>query len=271
MKNLILFVILNVALMSDTLSFGVISTVDKNIMKKNLTPLMNYISKTISKDLKFESGFDYIDTIENFRSGKYDLGYIGPSPYVIATSNIKNPIKIIAGLNNKHGGHFHSVIIVKKGSNVKCLADLEGKTFAFGSPQSTLSYFMPMDLLQKNYIDDKISNFVFLGQHDRVAKYIIMGKYHAGAIKESVAKKYKRYIDIIKTTDEVPDFVIVASAKMPNSLVKKIQEALLKPEAQKLASYIKPSATGFKLRKHNDYNELKRIMLKVDPNSLNLP
>ena len=264
MKHILLLIFISIALYSQTLSFGAISTVDKEIMKKKLSPLINYISKTISKDLKFETGFDYSDTIEKFRDGTYDFGFIGPSPYVIATQNIDKHIKIIVGLNNKCNGNFHSVIIVKKGSNILKLPDLKGKNFAFGSPQSTLSYFMPMSLLQKNGVDKQLANFVFLGKHDRVAKYVIMGKYDAGAIKLSVAKKYSKYINIIKKTEHVPDFVIVASSKTPDYIVKKVRKALLMPEAQKLARFIKSSATGFKKRTHSEYKELEKIMYKVN-------
>lgn len=268
MKTLFLTLLVSASVFAQTLSFGAISTVDKFIMEKKLTPLMHYISKTIKKDIKFETGFDYLDTIEKFKKGKYDLGFIGPAPFVIATQNTKKPLQVIVGLNTKSNGYFHSVIIVKNTSSIRSLQDLKGKTFAFGSPQSTLSYFMPMHLLKKHKLDKKLSDIVFLGKHDRVAKYIIMGKYDAGGIKQSVANKYKKYIKIIAKTQDVPDFVIVASANMPKQTVQKIREALLKPEAQKLAKFIKPSATGFRKREKKDYNQLKNIMLKVDKNSL---
>jgi phosphonate transport system substrate-binding protein len=265
MKILILLnFMLIVSVFADTLSFGAISTVDSTIMQKKLNPLIQYISKTISKEMKFETGFDYADTIEQFKNGHYDFGFIGPSPFVITSKNTKNKLKIIVGLNNKCHGKFHSVIVVRKDSSIAKLEDLKGKTFAFGSPQSTLSYFMPMNLLQKNSIVKYLARYDFLGKHDKVAKYIIMGKYDAGAIKSSIAKKYSKYIRVIAKTKDVPDFVVVASAKTPDMVVQKIRKALLKPEAQKLAKYIKPSATGFRLRKYSDYHELEQIMQEVN-------
>ena len=268
MKILIILIAYYYTLFAEPLSFGAISTVNKILMEKKLTPLMDYISKTIHRDLEFKTGFDYSDTIEKFKNGSYDLGFIGPSPFIIATNNTNNKLKIIVGLNNKDNGNFHSVIIVRKHSKINKLSDLVGKSFAFGSPKSTLSYFMPMHLLQHNSLDTKLSHFVFLGKHDRVAKYVIMGKYDAGGIKSSVAKKYSKYLKVIKKTRNVPDFVVVASSKMPDKLVQTIKKALLKPEAIKIAKSIKPSATGFRVRKYSDYNELKKIMLSVNPNSL---
>ena len=268
MKTLFLILLLNISIFAQTFSFGAISTVDKSIMKKKLTPLIAYISKTINHPLKFKTGFDYSSTIEKFKNGDYDFGFIGPAPFIIANNNSKKTLQIIVGLNTTTNGYFHSAIIVKKGSNIKSIEDLKGKSFAFGSPKSTLSYFMPMYLLKKNNLDTKLSNIVFLGKHDRVAKYVIMGKADAGGIKESVAKKYSKYITIIAKTQDVPDFVVVASANVPKEIVEKVRVALLKPEAQKLAKFIKPSATGFIKRTVKDYSNLKKIMLHVNPNSL---
>jgi len=268
MKFLIILLLFYHCVFAETMSFGAISTVDKTLMKKKLNPLIKYISKTIDKDLEFKTGFDYDDTIEKFRNGTYDFGFIGSSPFVIATNTSKNKLKIIAGLDNKNNGNFHSVIITRKDSKINKLSDLEGKSFAFGSPKSTLSYFMPMYLLKKNSLDTKLSHFVFLGSHDKVAKYIIMGKYDAGGIKASVANKYIKYLKIIQKTVDVPDFIIVANQNIPDKIIKKIRDALLKPEATKIAKAIKASATGFRIRTYEDYIELKKIMLKVNPNSL---
>jgi len=264
MKTLILSIFLTISLFSETLSFGAISPVDKRIMKNKLTPLIQYISKAISKDLKFETGFDYADTIEQFKDGHYDFGFIGSSPFILASQNTKNKLKIIVGLNNKNNGNFHSAIVVRKDSPITKLSDLKGKTFAFGSPKSTLSYFMPMNLLQKHSLAKYLDRYDFLGKHDTVAKYVIMGKYDAGGIKASIAKKYSDYLRVIECTKDVPDFVIVASAKIPNKMVEKIRKALLEPKAQKLAKYIKSSATGFRPRKYSDYQKLQEIMISVN-------
>ena len=250
-------------LMAKEATFGAISTVNEAVMKKRLTPLIRYISKVVKKDLKFATGFDYSDTIWHFKRGDYDFGFIAPSSFILATKDDKKRLKIIAGLNNKEGGYFHSVVVVRKDSNITKLSDLEGKTFAFGSPKSTLAYFLPMYELQINHIVEKLSNYLLLGKHDRVAKYVIMGKYDAGAIKESVAKRYSKYLKIIHKSQPIPDFLVVASSNIPDELVKKIQIALLKKDSVKAAKAIKSSATGFRKRSYKDYQKLTEIMETV--------
>ncbi len=254
----------NLLLYAQNISFGAISTVQNSIMQKKLTPLMDYISATIKKDIKFKTGIDYIDTIEKFQKGEYDLGYIGPAPYILATQKNKNALKIIVGLNNKNNGNFHSVIVVRKNSPINSMDDLKNKTFAFGSPKSTLSFFIPMDMLKKQKIEEELKEYVFLDKHDKVAKFVIMGKYDAGGIKESVAKKYSKYLKIIATSQDIPDFLIVANEKFPDELVEKIKKALLQPNLQNVVKSIKPSATGFRERKREDYLKLKEIIDKIE-------
>ncbi len=263
----IFIILLGFSEASQTLKFGAISTVDKSIMKQKLTPLINYISSVISKDIVFQTGIDYADTISKFEDGTYDFGFIGPSPFILATDKNKNSLKIIVGLNNMDNGYFHSVIVVRKDSTIKEMSDLKDTTFAFGSHKSTLSYYIPRYMLQKNKIYHQLKDFVFLGKHDKVAKYVIMGKYEAGAIKESVAKKYLKYLRIIKTSSSVPDFIVVAGKKISEAEINKIRDALLKPEAQKIAQSIKPSSTGFRIRKCSDYTNLKKIMFEIDNRS----
>ena len=108
MKTLItLFIILfSIGEASQALKFGAISTVDKSIMKKKLTPLINYISSVISKDIVFQTGIDYIDTIDKFKDGTYDFGFIGPSPFILATDKDKNNQPNTSAHSNAIGGQL---------------------------------------------------------------------------------------------------------------------------------------------------------------------
>ncbi len=95
----------------------------------------------------FQTGYNYQDTINKFADGTFDLGYIGPAPYVLANKGQSIPLRIIAGVENNHTPFFHSVIVTKNNSPISDLDDLKGKSIAFGSPKSTLSYYVPMQTL----------------------------------------------------------------------------------------------------------------------------
>ncbi|MBU1993971.1 phosphate/phosphite/phosphonate ABC transporter substrate-binding protein [bacterium] len=232
-------------------------------MHKNLQPLLVYLENVTGKTIEFQTGYDYKDTINKFADGTFDFGYIGPSPYILAKEINPHALKILAGIKNKEGEYFQSVIVSKKGSSLVKLSDLKNRSFAFGSPNSTLSYYIPMDMLLQNGVLKELKRYDFLGRHDKVAQYVIMGKYDAGAIKHSVADEYSRYLQVIEKSKPFADFMIVANTAMDKDLTKKIQNALLELKDPDILRSMKSSAIGFELRQESDYDELKRIMQNV--------
>ncbi len=248
----------------DTLIFGAIATIEPHLMEKKLTPLMHKIEKATGKKVVFQTGYDYDDTINKFANATFDIGYIGPIPYIKAV--LKNPkgLRILAGIKNSQKKPFRSVIISKKDSRFKTLQDLKDSRFAFGSPNSTLSYYVPKYMLYKADMLNQLRTYHFLGRHDKVAQYVIMGKYDAGALKQSVATKYAKYIQVIATSKAYPGFMIVANSSMDKELVEKIRAVLFNPKNATILKSVKKSAIGFEKRKDSDYNELRKIMKVIE-------
>ena len=266
MKVLIfsLIILLSQVVASDKLVFGAISTIEPELMKKKLFPIMNYLEKATGKKIEFQTGYNYTDTINKFADGTFDIGYIGPAPYIKTKTINPDSINIIAGLKDKEKEPFQSVIISKKGSSILKLSDIKNHRFAFGSPESTLSYFVPMDMLIKVNVIKSIERYDFLGRHDKVAQYVIMGKYDAGAVKKSVADKYSKYLQIIAKSKPLADFMIVANSSLDKQLAKQIKDSLLSLKDTKILHSLKKSAIGFEERKDSNYDDLRIIIKNVE-------
>ncbi len=259
-----LIILLSNLVASDKLIFGAISTVEPDLMEQQLLPLMSYLEKATGKKVEFQTGYNYTDTINKFANGTFDIGYIGPAPYIKAKQINPDSINIIAGLINVKDKPFQSVIISKKDSSISKLNDIKNHRFAFGSPQSTLSYYIPMDMLIESNVIQKIQRYDFLGRHDKVAQYVIMGKYDAGAVKKSIADKYSKYIQVVATSKPFADFMIVANSSVDKKIVKKIENALLNLKDKKILKSLKSSAVGFEKRYDSDYDDLRVIMKNVE-------
>lgn len=257
MKNILIVLIVVSQLYSqEWLLFGVTPTTDKKLLEQQLFVFIQHIEKELGKKVKIQSGFDYADTIDKFADGSFDLGYIGPIPYIKASQKDPDALEIIAGVQEMSPIPFQSAIVVRKDSFIDTLADLGGCSFAFGSPLSTLSYYVPFDMLLRSDMLEKLLRYDFLGRHDRVAQYVIMGKYDAGALMHSVAQKYKAYLKIIALSPETPNFSIVMSTKRDPSIQKKLQEAI--------KSFQNTNEFGLEERKDEDYNSLRELMIRID-------
>ena len=266
MKAIILILILTAMelVASQKLVFGVISTIEPVLMKEKTQPLIEELEKITNKKIVFQTGYNYEDTINKFANGTFDLGLIGPAPYIKAKKIDPNRLEILVGIKNSKQKPFRSVIVSKKGSNIITYKDLKGKRFAFGSPNSTLSYFVPKYMLLHANMFEKIKEYHFLGRHDRVAQYVIMGKFSAGAIKQSIATKYEKYLQVIAVSEEIPGFMIVANKKMDKKLIDRIRRFLLDMKDISSLKKIKKSAIGFEPRYDKDYVKLRMIMKEVE-------
>jgi phosphonate transport system substrate-binding protein len=249
------------------LVFGAIAVGKVSKVRQSLQPLMSYLEKKTGATITFETGKDYPDTIEQFQSGYFDFGYIGPSPYVIATSGEKGRavFNIIAGLETKHKPFFHAVIIAAKNNDaINSLQDLKGKSFAFGSRQSTLSCYMPCKMLMDAGIFDTLSKHDFLGKHDKVAQYVAMGGFDAGGIKEAVAQKNLDKIKVIATSEPVYDFLLVAHHTMDRGQYDVIKAAVLELKDPAVLDRIKKGVTAFIETSDARYDNLRSTMATVD-------
>lgn len=247
-----------------TLIFGAISPIETELMQKKLTPLIEHLEKVTQHKIVFKSGYSYQDTVDKFSDGRFDIGFIGASPYIRAQEKNPDALELLAQIQNEVGIKSKSVIFVKKGSLIDTLDALQGKSFAFGSKGSTLSYYVPMSILLENNITNRLQKYHFLGKHDKVAEFVIMGKYDAGAVKKSVAQRYATYIQPIASSEDFPEFAIVAQKSLDKDLRKKIKEALFALQETQILKSIQSSAIGFKEIKDSDYDKLRVLMKRVD-------
>ncbi len=257
-------VLFSASLVAKTYRFGAITTVDPKIVQKRFEPLLRYLDQVTGEHFVFATGRNYDDTIEKFVNGDFDLGYIGPSPYVTASRKAPGALRIIAGVESHFTPYFEAMIVAAKNAPLHRLEDLAGKTFAFGSRRSTLSFYLPYYMLMQAGVLDKLKRFVFLGRHDAVAKSVIMGMVDAGGIKRSVEETYRRHLKVLAISEPVVDFAIVVHKSMDPKLARKIRQALLTLKDPKILTSIKKDMTGFGPRKDSDYDRLRKIMRIVD-------
>jgi phosphonate transport system substrate-binding protein len=251
----------------DHLVFGAIAVGKVSKVRESLTPFMQYLEKEIGAKIAFETGKDYPDTIAKFQSGHFDFGYIGPSPYVIASSGKlgADNFRIIAGLETNKLPYYHAVIIAaKENAEINVISDLRAKRFAFGSRQSTLSCYLPCKVLMDSGVFGTLTEYKFLGKHDKVARDVSMGRYDGGGIKEAVANKNLDRIKIIAKSEPVYDFLMVAHKNMDTSQYEKIKTAVFKLKDPAILNSIKKGVTGFIETKDSNYDNLREIMEEVD-------
>ena len=122
------------------------------------------------------------------RTKKLDMAWLGGFTFV--QSKIRTNGNTIPIVQRAEDAAFTSKFITADAS-VKSLADLKGKTFAFGSPSSTSGHLMPRYFLLQAGIDPDrdFKNTAFSGAHDATVAFVSSGRVDAGVLNASVWNK----------------------------------------------------------------------------------
>jgi phosphonate transport system substrate-binding protein len=231
----------------DILRVSVIPDENPTELMRIYTPFTEYLAKQLGLRVQFVPVVDYAATVEGLAARKLDLVWYGGFTSVQAVKRTNGQATRLA--MRKEDAEFKSVFVSRKDGAIKALADLKGKTFAFGSVSSTSGHLMPRYFLLKNGINpdrDFAQKPAFSGAHDATALWVESGKVDAGALNFLVWDKLieTKKIDTSKvgvfwTTPPYVDYVWTAHSELDPGLRERITQAFLRlryenPEDRKL-------------------------------------
>jgi phosphonate transport system substrate-binding protein len=201
---------------------------------RKFAPLGKYLEAEIGIPVEFFPVTDYAAVVEALAAKKLDLAWLGGFTFVQARLKTGNAIPIV---QREEDEKFISRFITAQDSGINSLADLKGKTFAFGSVSSTSGHLMPRYFLLQAKIDpDKdFKTVAFSGAHDATAAWVESGRVQAGVLNGSVWDRLveQKKVDLSKvkvfaTTPPYYDYNWTVRGDLDPNLVKKLTDAFLK-------------------------------------------
>ena len=208
-------------------------------MLRIYAPFAEYLTKEIGIPVKFTPVVDYAATVEGLAANRLEMVWYGGLTSVQAAKQAKGARRVIM---RKEDAEFKSHFITRKDTGIKALADLKGKTFAFGSVSSTSGHLMPRYFLLKGGVNPEkdFSKFSFSGAHDATAAWVEAGQVDAGALNFLVWDKLietkkvdTSKVNIFWTTPPYVDYVWTVRAGVDKATVEKITKAFLKLDYNK--------------------------------------
>jgi phosphonate transport system substrate-binding protein len=217
----------------NVLNVGLVPSEDPRVVIADNQALIDALSKSLKIEVKPFVATDYNGVIEALRAKKLDIALLGPFSYVLAAS-IADVEAFALPETKKQGTSYRAYIIARKDHNIRSLADLKGKTFAFVDPSSTSGHLAPKAALITAGLnpDTYFSRVIFSGGHDAGAIAVQNGKVDAAAIADGlldaaaargVVKRDE--IQIVWTSDPIPGAPIVMRRDLPEDMKKRIREA----------------------------------------------
>lgn len=87
---------------------------------------------------------DYDGVIQGLLGGTLDMAWLGASGYAkvyLTDPDAVDPVLVKVNLDGSYG--YHSIGFARADSGITSLADMKGKVFGFGDPNSTSGYLIP--------------------------------------------------------------------------------------------------------------------------------
>jgi phosphonate transport system substrate-binding protein len=213
---------------SSKVKVGVIPKDNPRIAYEKFQPLIDYLTEKTSYSFELVMKITYEDTVTALGEGEIDMAFLGPLTYLHARAEY-NAVAIIKSITENGESFYRSVIVAKDDGQIRKLSDLNGKSFAFAATKSTSGNLVPRFLLAEHGIHlRELKNYNNFDYHDSVVKWVLKGKFDAGAVRESVADKYIPLgLKIISRSGPIPTGPLVIGSQTTYSLVKTVKATLL--------------------------------------------
>jgi phosphonate transport system substrate-binding protein len=240
-----------------------------------MQPLVDYLAERLGLTVTFRNGADYAAVTIAMQADQVDIAWYGPSSYLDAYDQAGAQV-IVKDNSITAGDGYYSVIIARKDSNLKSLADLQGKDFAFVDPSSTSGFRVPMYSFCNQLDINPTSYFkrtYFAGTHENVILGVSNGSIAVGAtydlgILNAVNKGQVKEEDfaILFTSDKIPAAPIAVRGSLPESLKAEIQQAFLEFDNKAFLESL--GLVNWIVASHEEYEPFRQINAYKEVNCL---
>ena len=219
------------------LTIGLIPAEDSQAMIESSRQVLDALQQQLGMPVKPFVATDYNGVIEALRAKKLDVAYLGPFSYVLASSVAEVEAFSVAVTKKTGQSAYRSVILARKDSGLRSVAQLKGRNFAFVDPSSASGHLFPKAGLQQTGLDPDayFGRVVFSGSHDASILAVANKKVDAAAVADRIFNSA-----VAKGTVKQDDFVVLWSSRpIPESPMvwrKDLDPALKEKLARALAN-----------------------------------
>jgi len=233
-----------------------------NLTREDRAPLEEYLSNQLKRPVAFVISGSYKDMIESLSNGSSEFALLGGLSYIQAQAST-GVIPLV-----QSDKQFHSDFITGVNSPIRSLADLRGKSFAFGDVNSTSGHLMPcLELKLAGVSPEKDLKFCFSGSHPVTAVLVESGAVDAGVLDEAFYKSLvesgkldSKKVRAFYTSEPFRSDLFVARKGVPFPEQERFAHALLsltKGSDDKLLKILR--ADQFKRATDDEYSRLRVI------------
>lgn len=243
------------------LRFGSVAMNIPAEMHQRLKPLTKYLSESLKRPVSLKLSPDMGAAIKNLVSNEVELAYLTPVAYIRAHD--AGGAKVVVKTITQNEGSFQLVIAVRKDSPIQTVADLAGKTFAFGDKAALLQRAA---VVGAGMPIEKLGEHKFIGHYDNIARGVANGDFDAGILKDTIAYKWEQQgLRIIYKSPALPPYNIAASKNLDEATMAALRKAFLaldknRPEHAEVIQALDKDYDGFAPTSDAEYDVVRELI-----------
>ena len=196
---------------------------------KIYVPFLRYLERVTGYHFALRPTPQDGSVVDDLGQGRVQFAMIGAVSYLEAHYRY-NAQPLVRGLNADGKSEYRAAIITRPNSPIQTLADLRGRTFAFGAMSSTQGYLIPRILLDQAGIRlGDLASYEYSGSHAEVAAAVINGRDDAGGLQDTLALSLAQrgLARILMLSPFYPSSGIAVAPNVDPKIVDAVRRALL--------------------------------------------
>lgn len=249
------------------LSVGIVPQTSATELVKLWAPVLGYLSEKTGYQLRFETAKDIPTFERRLVDGAYDIAYMSPYTYTVVHRSRAGYRAFAREKDKKLTG----IIVVRKDSPYRTLADLAGKTLAFPSEAAIAASVLPRAHFEKQAIAITPK---YVESHNSVYLSVAKGLYAAGGgvmrtfeLTHPVAREQLR---VLWTSPGYTPHPFVAHKRIPKAVVARLQAAMFAMDGDDSGRALlkRIAFKGIMPAKDADYDDLRVLGVTISEHLL---
>ncbi|MBC7993697.1 MAG: phosphate/phosphite/phosphonate ABC transporter substrate-binding protein [Rhizobacter sp.] len=230
-------------------------------------PLAQYLEAQLGRKVELRTVDSWEGLAKSLANGETDLALMGPWGYVLAHHAAR--AQVVSTILYDGKPEYFALMITHPDSGIKTVADLKGKTFAFGDKGSTSGYLIPLHYFMTQGIDpETYFSKVLYTKHQAIETQVAAGQLDAGAdynrnrnamIEQGLIKAERS--KIIWQSAPLPNdaFAVSEALFKDKALVARLQAALVGvgEQLKKQPNLLPAHYTGFVTTDNSFYKPIR--------------
>ncbi len=258
------------------LRIGIIPEQDIRKMAVRYTPLAEYLGKKLNLKVALVYLDNYGELCDKFINQELDAAFFGSFSY--ALTHAKAGVEALSRPDYQGISTYRGLIIVRKDSNIKNVADMKNKRLALVHRATYAGYLYPLYYFKEHKVGDLDSFFsqvIFTGSHDKAIIAVLNGQADIAVPKDLVYQRMikdnpdlENKLAILSSSEPVPSNAFCVRKGLDTGLRDRLKNLLLNLEDEQEGRPVLASlgASRFIETRDKDYANLYQTIkaLSID-------